>query len=84
VPAALISNHVSVNNLQILPNPISDRFTVSQKNIQQLTLIDMQGKRCNLTSLACTYDMAHLPAGLYISKVIDTNGKVFTSKLNKQ
>lgn len=63
--------------LQIIPNPVTDKFTISVVDqFSSIVIYDLNGKPVLKTSSAHPIDMAHLKPGLYLVKVISNDGIV--------
>lgn len=77
-------------SVNVSPNPFHSTATVSVRNLQgqaqdlTFVLFDVFGKRvkaAKFESLSLKLDRADLPAGVYMYKVIDRNGKYIAGKL---
>ena len=74
----------------LYPNPANNTFTIdfteTQENLKQVRVMDVLGKEVmsveNLSSN--TVNIANLPAGLYIVRVLSQSGKTYSSKLVKE
>jgi hypothetical protein len=86
-----IDDYFSENKLSIYPNPVQNIFVVKgvdESNAFLYKVYDMKGSsmktRVNRTGTATEVSAENLPAGEYILKVFDKEGKVTgTARLNK-
>lgn len=76
-----------VNNVSfaVYPNPATNFVKVDLKNaeVKQMNVINMNGQVV-ASSNTSSVRVSQLPAGVYVVKVMDTNGKVHTSKIVKK
>ncbi|MFA7616703.1 MAG: T9SS type A sorting domain-containing protein [Moheibacter sp.] len=76
-----------LNNVSfaVYPNPATNFVKVDMKNaeVKQMTVISMNGKVV-ASSNSSSVRVSELPAGVYAVKVVDTNNKVYTSKIVKK
>jgi hypothetical protein len=75
----------NASHVDVYPNPASDYFTASLKDVVSCTLADVSGK---LIVLSPSYNngqlhvsVNHLPAGIYTVKLTDKKGQQYYSKL---
>jgi hypothetical protein len=75
------------NDIQIFPNPTSDKLQVLLKNsnveLKRIWLYNLDGKLITTQANTQQLDMIDLPAGIYILKV-ETNKRVFFQKVVKR
>jgi|GEM_PF-3252458 len=73
--------------VEIFPNPSTDRFTVSSKNSETITTVqiyDLKGrliKIVDVNGISATIDLGDEPTGTYELKITLKNGQVYNSKL---
>lgn len=82
-------NNFSEIKISFFPNPTNNKITiVSRNNIQSVNLYDICGK--NVFNIICknnneiTVNISHLPKGIYITEIIDTNNNKILKKLIKE
>jgi len=73
-------------SLTIFPNPAQDEITISGVKPESVTLYDIMGKMIvsKFDSESNKINIKKLPNGLYIIKIITSDGKVFINKILKQ
>lgn len=87
-PVAITGN-AGERNLQVYPNPATDRITVSFKQRSQgelyATLTDMTGNVVLSTAIAAneTISLSNVIRGLYYLVITDTNGNKWVEKVSK-
>lgn len=76
------------NNLKIYPNPTKTNLNIICNNIKQIIVLDAMGKTVIQKEAYGVKDLQlgvhHLTKGLYLIKVIDSKGTVFTNKFIKE
>ena len=76
-------SHYETDNVKIYPNPASDVLFVEVKGgerVANITLCDMQGrivKECGASPVS----LNHLPSGVYVVHVKDSDGREFIQKV---
>lgn len=76
-------------NISIYPNPAQSRFKIEVKNnssIEDVSIYNVLGKRAlqDVNRINKNeFDISNLASGLYIVKIIDSNGGIATKKLLK-
>lgn len=65
---------------KIYPNPANNLVHFKIENLQNVTIIDMQGKIILSTSNA-TINIESVTSGIYIAKITDATGNLFSEKL---
>lgn len=71
------------NNLKVYPNPTSGKFFLS-KEVKELTVYQLNGQKMQTFYNTKLVDATHLPAGIYLLKILQTDGKLFETKLMKK
>ncbi len=76
-------------DIHIYPNPVNSRLNiVSSTPIQQALLINTSGNiatsRHRVNTTETTLETSELPAGMYILKIITTDGRMKTVKIEKE
>ena len=80
------TSHVSqyiADNVRIYPNPASDILFVELKRgerIANIALCDMQGRIVEESDTSPVF-LGHLPSGVYVMQVKDSNGRKFIQKV---
>ena len=77
-----VSQHVA-DCVRIYPNPASDLLFVERKGgveISHMALYDMQG-RAVAESVHSPVEIGHLPSGVYLVRVTDSDGREYTQKV---
>ena len=76
----------SLNNFTVYPNPVNSSFSIN-KDISNLKIFDITGKLIKTFngyySKNASFNISELKSSIYILKIENTNGQVFTSKLIK-
>ena len=78
----------ATENVNVYPNPFSDKFTVKLEKVQdyQIHVMDMSGKALYTNSFANTnainLDLGHLANGQYILKIVSETSS-FTRMISK-
>ncbi len=70
------------NDITIYPNPTTGKITIKAEDMQNVEIIDLQGKQI-YTGKENQIDLSNQPKGIYIIKVI-TDKQTITRKLIKQ
>ena len=71
------------DDIQLFPNPVSDILTIkTEKNIQQIRLIDLAGRVLRTYANESRLDLGVLPAGIYFVEMETTEG-LWTEKVVK-
>jgi hypothetical protein len=82
------TNTVSVKNFsnsifKIYPNPASNMISILGSNIKVVEIYNITGSKI-IVSNDCKINVSTLAKGVYLAKVISTNGEVSMSKFTKQ
>ena len=76
------------SGIRIYPNPTGDRLNlVMNENAEQIDLFDLNGKVIlsqKASSMNETIDVSIIQSGVYILKIVSTNGRIYSSKFIKQ
>ncbi len=76
--------------MQISPNPTTAIITVSMKegDISRVELYDVTGRQCmlqdNIAASKTVLNLAHVPAGIYLARVQNSEGAVVTRRIVKE
>jgi hypothetical protein len=65
------------NSLRLFPNPASDRITISSSSKGLLSILNLNGQQVlhqTLTSPSTTFDISTLSPGIYVVKVVSSQG----------
>lgn len=76
-------SHFETDNVRIYPNPASDILFAEQRGeekIVDITLCDMQG-RIVKESASSPIFLNHLPSGIYVVNITDSNGRKYINKV---
>lgn len=83
-PVAGVKNLISEKKLQIYPNPTSGIFTIAGKMIQEINILDINGKLMRHLSFSgkqvITINIQNLPKGIYYVRV-NYNHQFVTTKV---
>jgi hypothetical protein len=74
----------STSNIILYPNPAKDVVTIECKGAKELQIVDYWGRiiyRLTVGSQPLTVNTKQLPKGLYVVKVVISNGEIKTEKL---
>lgn len=76
---------INASSLAVYPNPAKDVVNVSLKNaeVKSISVTNLSGQTV-LTSKNANVNVAALPAGVYVVKVLDSKGATHTSKIVKK
>jgi hypothetical protein len=78
---------VSINDLSkainVYPNPAESYITISGINVQSAEVYTISGAKVKTIRNSNNVDVSGLNKGMYIMKVVDTEGNVGVSKFNK-
>lgn len=69
-------------DVKLFPNPVSDRLVVRAEDVQEVSVIDVNG-RTVLTTAGTTVDMSTLADGVYMVRVVTARG-IATEKVVKK
>jgi hypothetical protein len=82
------SEHLNSNLIQIIPNPVNNRLNVDlgdNRSAESIEILNQMGVKVLDVSVSnTTIDVSVLNAGVYILKVLDTNGAVYRTKFIKE
>ncbi|SHK10455.1 Por secretion system C-terminal sorting domain-containing protein, partial [Reichenbachiella agariperforans] len=63
--------------LVVYPNPVTTSFSISEKNIRELTVLDVSGHILKyFTTSQNKYDISELPQGVYIIEIQTSNDRL--------
>lgn len=80
-----VSDNAVKSNLKVYPNPATDIVNVSSnKKIENITVIDMTGKKVQSFKAGNQINVSSLPKGTYILQVFYGEGAVENTKLIKK
>lgn len=88
LPALSTSNVTLENNISLSPNPAQSTFKVTTRNnveIENVSVYTLLGKEMkNITRINSNeYSISNLASGMYVVKMIDSNGGIASKKLIK-
>lgn len=76
-----ITDNSWTNNLQIYPNPASDKIFIKAEKLNSIELFDLQGRKLNLKlNSDNSINVSSLPKGVYMIK-LNQNGKSVSKKI---
>jgi len=74
-----------VNKLKVYPNPFTNEVKVETNNqIKQIEIYNLVGQKIANSSNTSIIKTNHLKSGVYLIKVIDDKGNLFTEKIIKK
>jgi len=74
-----------VNKLKVYPNPFTNEVKVETNNqIKQIEIYNLVGQKIANSSNTSIIKTNHLKSGVYLIKVIDNKGNLFTEKIIKK
>ncbi|MFA7717353.1 MAG: T9SS type A sorting domain-containing protein [Candidatus Absconditabacterales bacterium] len=81
-----INEMTTESPINIYPNPVSDVLYIETGNIEvsEIQIFDVQGKMITLSGSTTTVDMAKMPTGIYLLRIITKDGDMFSSKVMKE
>ena len=86
-PSSLSTNDVSINQIQLFPNPTNSSFSINT-SISELSIYDVTGKLVKVFEGNKTtnqdFDVSDIKTGIYIVQIVDSNNRQQSSKLIKQ
>ncbi|HEY3403583.1 MAG TPA: T9SS type A sorting domain-containing protein, partial [Ohtaekwangia sp.] len=74
-------------DVQVYPNPSRGEFIVKLKQqapVRSISVVDLRGVPQRFTAEQDIINISQLPAGLYLLKVTDQQGKFITQKIVKE
>jgi hypothetical protein len=77
-------NEVSINRIQIYPNPTSGQFTIANANGSALMIYDVSGKLVYnqlLNDEVSTINLSNFDAGVYVISLLQSNGSIEQNRL---
>ncbi len=76
----------NATEVKLYPNPTKDFLNLNtNKHIAQIQIIDLEGKEYPLeTTAKNSYNIAHLPRGLYLLQIVDKEGRTQNAKFVKK
>jgi hypothetical protein len=82
-------NSAELVKCRVFPNPVVDQlFIESDMEIESFNLYNLAGinvvKQDGLCSFFMSANLAHLPQGFYIGKILFSNGEIATTKVLKK
>jgi hypothetical protein len=82
-------NSAELVKCRVFPNPVVDLlFIESDMEIESFNLYNLAGinvvKQDGLCSFSMSANLAHLPQGFYLGKILFSNGEVVTTKVLKK
>ena len=84
------NNSNVITGMTLYPNPANQTFTISfteaQESVKQVCIMDMLGKKVLRYENPSdnTINIANLPAGLYLVRVLSQSGRTYSAKLVKE
>ena len=81
--AAIGVSEVENANVTLYPNPLSNILHIEAQGIQEVNVMDINGRTVMSMQNANTIDMSNLASGVYFVRVITTDG-VSTQKITRQ
>lgn len=82
--SSLSTNETTHLDFKIYPNPVIDFLILNRKKINKIELFDYTGKFISTKMLISDrLDLSNIPAGDYIIKIYESNGKILTKKIIK-
>ena len=83
--SSLSTNETTHLDFKIYPNPVIDFLILNRKKINKIELFDYTGKFISTKMLISDrLDLSNIPAGDYIIKIYESNGKILTKKIIKK
>lgn len=83
--ALLGVSEANAKNISFFPNPTVDFITVKNDiNISEIIIYDLSGRMMMKVTNAKKINLSNLKAGVYIAKITDVNGNVFSEKIIKK
>jgi hypothetical protein len=87
-PTDLGANNFNVTNTSVFPNPTQGRVQLTGKDIQEITVVDLQGKILFSQKIPITdvfnLDLSSYENGVYLAKTKDNRGVVSNAKIIKK
>jgi uncharacterized repeat protein (TIGR01451 family) len=75
------TDELTINQLNIYPNPVSDYLMIQSKlEVEKVRILDLNGKEI-FQSHATTFSINEITAGVYILEIITSEGKSLQKKL---
>lgn len=86
--AVTAGNHADIENVEdvnvaLYPNPVTSKLNINAEGVQEVSIIDVNGRTVMTQQNANTIDMSEMANGVYFVRVITNNG-VSTQKIVKK
>lgn len=82
-----VSEDASTSDIRIYPNPVGQQLNLewaAEIVVDEMSIIDVSGHEVYRFSGTNRQDVSHLPAGMYLLKVVGTDGNVWSRKFVKE
>lgn len=76
-------NDFELNKISIYPNPTTGKIFFS-KSVKEISIYNLNGQKLKSITENNSLNISEFPAGIYIIKGIDSEGKLFQTKLIKK
>jgi len=82
---ALSTSDVSLENINLYPNPSSGRLTLSEnERVQEVSIVGMNGRIVKRLNSSVSIDISDLPKGIYIAVIKLNDGKMKSQAITLQ
>ena len=82
VPGAQSIQAAGNVNVDVYPNPTTDKVVVDAADLMYVVVLDLNG-RAVMTSYESTVDLVNQPAGIYMLRIVTTDGTALRKVVKK-
>ena len=82
VPGAQSIQAAGNVNVDVYPNPTTDKVVVDAADLMYVVVLDLNG-RAVMTSYESTVDLSNQPAGIYMLRIVTTDGTALRKVVRK-
>lgn len=80
-----IQNNKQIRPIKIFPNPVTDIINIhTEHSIDKAELFNLNGEKIDLSFQNNEIEVSLLSKGIYVLRLIDINGKIYSSKFIKK
>ena len=79
-----IQDNTEASGLQVYPNPAKDRVVIEGMEVVEVKVCNTSGQMVKTVRGTNEIDIADLAKGVYLLRITDADGKVYTNKITKR
>ena len=79
-----IQDNTEASGLQVYPNPAKDRVVIEGMEVVEVKVCNTSGQMVKTVRGTNEVDLSRLAEGVYLLRIADANGKVYTNKITKR